>query len=73
MASESYGWDVRDTVKINPKMAKKQPFFVFFFNYCKNYPYDSNETLYSPCTPYYGPLCVVSSNSYCWDVSNSQN
>ena len=29
-ASKSYGWDVRNRVKINPKMAKKQPFFDFF-------------------------------------------
>ena len=30
MASKSYGWDVRNVVKISPKMAKKQPFFDFF-------------------------------------------
>ena len=30
MASKSYGWDVRNIAKINPKMAKKQPFFDFF-------------------------------------------
>ena len=26
-----YGWDVRKIAEINPKMAKKQPFFDFFF------------------------------------------
>ena len=30
MASKSYGWDVRNIAKINPKMAKNQPFFDFF-------------------------------------------
>ena len=49
-------------------MAEKQPFFDFF-DFRKNCPYDSNEILYSP-TPYYGPLCVISSNLYCWDVRN---
>ena len=44
--------------KINPKMAKKQPFFDFF-DFYKNCPYDSNEILYSPSTLYYGPLCVI--------------
>ena len=53
----SYGWDVRNIAKINPKMAKKQPFFGFF-DFCKNCPYDSNEILYSPSTLYYGPMCA---------------
>ena len=26
----AYDWDVRNIAKINPKMAKKQPFFDFF-------------------------------------------
>ena len=30
MASQSYGWDVKNIAKISPKMAKKQPFFDFF-------------------------------------------
>ena len=50
-------------------LAQKQPFFDFF-DFRKNCPYDSNEILYSPSTLYYGPLCVISSNSYCWDVRN---
>ena len=29
-ASKSYDWDVRNIAKINPKMAKKQPFLNFF-------------------------------------------
>ena len=29
-ASKSYDWNVRNIVKISPKMAKKQPFFDFF-------------------------------------------
>ena len=34
-ASNSYGWDVRNIAKINPKMAKKQPFFDFFSIFSK--------------------------------------
>ena len=66
MASKSYGWDVRIIAKISPKMAKKQSFFDFL----KNCPYDSNEIFYSHSTPYYGPLCAISLNSYGWDVRN---
>ena len=60
----SYGWGVRKIAKINPKMAKKQEFFDFFY-FRKNCPYDSIEVLYSPSTLYYGPLCVISSSPYC--------
>ena len=70
MASKSYGWDVRNIAKISPKMAKKPSFFDFFFDFLKNCSYDSNEIFYSPSTLYYGPLCVISSNSYRWDVRN---
>ena len=70
MASKLYGWDVRNIAKISPKMAKKQPFFDFFFDFLKNCPYDSNEIFYSYSTPYYGPLCAISLNSYDWDVRN---
>ena len=70
MASKSYGWDVRNIAKISPKMAKKQSFFDFFFDFLKNCPYDSNEIFYSHSTPYYGPLCAISLNSYGWDVRN---
>ena len=77
MASKSYDWNVRNIAKISPKMAKKQPFFDFFFffhsHFLKNSPYDSNETFYSHSTPYYGPLRAISSNSYGWNVRNSQN
>ena len=66
MASKSYDWDVRNIAKISPKMAKKQSFFDFL----KNRPYDSSEILYSHSTPYYGPLCAISLNSYGWDVRN---
>ena len=69
MASKSYGWDVRNKAKISPKMAKKQLFFIFF-DFLKNCPYDSNEIFYSHSTPYYGPLCAISLNSYGWDVIN---
>ena len=41
-----------------------------FFDFRKNCPYDSNEVWYRPSTLYYGHLCVISSNSYCWDVRN---
>ena len=67
MASKSYGWDVRNIAKISPKKAKKQSFFDFF-DFLKNCPYDSNEIFYSHSTPYYGPLCAISLNSYGWDV-----
>ena len=60
----SYGWVVRNIVKINPKMAKNSRLSTFF-DFRKNCPYDSNEILYSPSTVYYGPSCVISSNSYC--------
>ena len=50
-------------------MAKKQSFFDFF-DFLKNCPYDSNEIFYSNSTPYYGPLCAISLNSYGWDVRN---
>ena len=69
MASKSYGWDLRNIAKISPKMAKKQPFFDFF-DFLKNCSYDSNEIFYSHSTPYYGPLCAISLNSYGWDVRN---
>ena len=62
-ASKSYGWDVRNIAKISPKMAKKLSFFDFF-SILKNCPYDSNEIFYSHSTPYYGPLCAISLNSY---------
>ena len=70
MASKSYGWDVRNiNEKISPKIAKKV-IFRFFFDFLKNCPYDSNEIFYSHSTPYYGPLCAISLNSYGWDVRN---
>ena len=56
--------------KYSPKMAKKQSFFDFFFDFLKNCPYDSNEIFCSHSTPYYGPLCAILLNSYGWDVRN---
>ena len=56
-----------------PKLAQKWPknsHFSTFFAFLKNCPYDSNEIFYSHSTPYYGPLCAISSNSYGWDVRN---
>ena len=53
-----------------PKIGQKQSFFDFFFDFLKNCPYDSNEIFYSHSTPYYGPLCAISSSSYGWDVRN---
>ena len=69
MASKSYGWDVRNIAKISPKMAEKL-IFHFFFDFIRNFLYDSNEIFYSHSTPYYGPLCAISLNSYGWDVRN---
>ena len=73
MASKSYGWDVRNIAKINPNMAQKTAIFRFFFDFLKNCPYDSNEIFYSHSTPYYGPLCTISLNSYDWDSSESED
>ena len=56
-----------------PKLAQKWPktvIFRFFFDFLKNCPYDSNEIFYSHSTPYYGPLCAISLNSYGWNVGN---
>ena len=50
-ASKSFDWNVRNIAKISLKMAKKQHFFDFF-QFPKNYPYDSNEIFYSHSTPY---------------------
>ena len=50
-----------------PKLAQKWPknsHFSTFFDFLKNCPYDSNEIFYSHSTPYYGPLCAISLNSY---------
>ena len=69
MASKSYGWDVRNIAKISSKMAEKL-IFHFFFDFIRNFLYDSNEIFYSHSTPYYGPLCAFSLNSYGWDVRN---
>ena len=71
MASKSYGWDVRNIAKINPKMAKNSHFRLFV-RFLKNSLYDSNEILYSHSTPYYDRLCAISSNSYDWDLSESE-
>ena len=43
ISSNSYGWDVRNIAKFNPKMAKKTSQFSTFFDFPKNCPYDSNE------------------------------
>ena len=69
-ASKSYDWNVWNIDKLSPKTAKKQLFFDFFFNFRKNCPYDTNEIFYSSFTQYYGPLRVISSKSYCWNVRN---
>ena len=71
MASKSCDWDVRNVSKISPKMAEKQSFSTFF-DFLKYCPYDSNEIFYSHSTSYLGPLCVLSSNSYGWESSESQ-
>ena len=57
-ASKSYGWDVRNIAKISPKMAKKQSFFDFFFDFLKNCPYDSNKNFYSHFLHHSMVLCV---------------
>ena len=69
MASKSYAWVVRNNQN-ETKNGQKTAVFRLFFDFRKNCPYDSNEILYSLFTLYYGPLCVIPSNSYCWDVKN---
>ena len=64
----SYCWDVRNSHNWPKNGQKTANFRLFYFR--KNCSYDSNEILYSPSTLYYGPFCVISSNSYCWDVRN---
>ena len=87
MGLKSYGWDVRNIAKMSlstpfmvlwygwnvrkPEIGQKTAIFYFFY-FRKNCPYDSNEILYSPSTPYYGHLCVISSNSFCCDWSESE-
>ena len=71
IASKSYDWNVRNIAKISPKMVKKQPFFDFLL-FSQKRPYDSNEILNRHSTPYYGPLCAISSNSYDWEWSESE-
>ena len=70
MATKSYGWDVRNIAKISPKMAKKQPFFDIFSIFSKTVHTIRTKFFYSHSTPYYGPLCAISLNSYGWDVRN---
>ena len=70
MASLSYIWDVRNIAKINPKWQKTA--FFRLFSIFSNSPYDSIDILYSHSTPYFGPICAMSSNSYDWDSSESE-
>ena len=58
----------------SPKLAQNWPknsHFRLFSIFAKT-PYDSNEIFYSHSTPYYCPLCAISSNSYDWDSSESE-
>ena len=57
MASKLYGWDVRNIAKINPKMAKKQPFSTFF-DFRENCPYESNEIFDSHFLHHKMVICV---------------
>ena len=71
MASKSYGWDVRNIAKINPKWPKPAIFRVFF-DFLKTSPFDSKEICYCHSTPYYGPMCARASKSYDLDSSESE-
>ena len=51
MAPISYGWDMKSIAKISAKMAEKQPFFDFF-DFLRNFPYDSSKNFYSHFTPH---------------------
>ena len=54
-----------------PKLSQKWPKnsqFSFFFRFSQNCQYHSKEIFYSHSSPYYGPLCAISLNSYDWDV-----
>ena len=65
MASKSYGWDVRNIAKISPKWPKNSDVSTFSI-FSKTV--HTIRTNFS--TPYYGPLCAISLNSYGWDVRN---
>ena len=68
----SYGWDVRNIARINPKMAKKQPFFDFFFIFAKTV--HTIRTKISTVVFYtiVWSMCAISINSYNWDWSESE-
>ena len=63
----SCGWDVRSIAKIYSKMAKNSRFSTFLI-FAKTV--QTIRTKFCTVPLYYGPLCVISSNSYCWDVRN---
>ena len=68
---KSYGWDVRNIVKISPKMAKKQPFFDFFrFSQKLSIRFERNflQSFYIIIESY---MCNgIKIKSYGWDVRN---
>ena len=72
-ASKSYDWNVKNIAKISPRMAKISPktaIFRLFSIFSKTVQTIRTKFLYSHSTPYYGPLCAISINSYGWDVRN---
>ena len=71
MASKSFCWNVRNIAKISPKITKKQSFFdIFRFSQKLSIRFQRNFCSHS--TPYYGPLCAITSNSYAWESSESE-
>ena len=65
MASKSYDWDVRNIAKISPKWPKNSDVSTFSISSKTVHTIRTNFS-----TPYYGPLCAISLNSYGWDVRN---
>ena len=67
MALKSYDWNVRNIAKISPKMAKKTVIFRLLI-FAKTV-HTIRTKFCSHSTPYYGPLCAISSNSCDCDLS----
>ena len=70
MTSKSYDWDLRNKVKISPKMTKKRPILDFFDVIILFY--GLKELSWSLSTLYKGLICAIPSESYDWDPSESE-
>ena len=71
MTAKSFDWSWKNKAKNSSKLTKLCS-ICYFFQFSKKCSYGSSELLYSHSTPYYGPICPNSSNSYNWDLSESK-